>query len=94
MDVQEHDPEALLGELIGEVEALEQDGTLKHGDARSLLAQLETAQLHLQRGRGDQAAGALERFERKVEQLVRKGELSAEQGRELIAASETVRDAL
>ena len=94
LGVQEQDPEALLGELIGDVEALEGDGTLKRGDARSLLAQLETAQRHLRRGREDQAAGALGRFERKVEQLVRKGRLSFEQGQELTEASETVRDAL
>ena len=94
LDVQEGDPEALLSELIGEVEGLERDGTLKHGYARSLLAQLETAQRHLQRGREDQAVGALERFERKVEQLVRKGALSAEQGQALIEASETIRDSL
>ncbi len=93
LDVQEVDPEALLSDLVVVVEGLEQGGTLKRGDARSLLAQLETAQRHLERGRKDQAAGALGRFERKVEQLVRKGALSAEQGQTLIKASETIRDA-
>ena len=84
----------MLAELIGEVKGLEQDGTLKRGYARSLLAQLETAERHLQRGREDQAVGALKRFERKVKQLVRKDALSAEQGEEFIEASETIRDSL
>ena len=94
LDASEQDPAALLAKLIGEVEGLEQDGTLKRGDARSLLAQLETAQRHLQRGREDQAAGALKRFERRVEQLVRKGALSAEQGEALSASSQVIRDLL
>lgn len=94
LDALEQDPAVLLDELIDEVEGLEQGGTLKRGDARSLLAQLETAERHLERGREDQAAGALERFERKVEQLVRKGALSAEQGQNLIEASQEIRDLL
>ena len=94
LNASEQDPAALLAELIGEVKALEQDGTLKRGYARSLLAQLETAERHLERGREDQAAGALKRFERKVKQLVRKDALSAEQGRGLIETSQEIRDLL
>lgn len=94
LDVQEQDPEALLGELIGAVEELREDGTLGRGDTRSLLAQLETAERHLARGREDQAAGALERFERRIEQLVDRGALSAEQGQDLIEASQTIRGLL
>ena len=94
LTVQAQDPSALLDELVAEVQGLEQDGALKRGDVRSLLAQLETAERHLERGREDQAAGALERFERKVAQLVRKGRFSSEQGDALLVKSQAIRNLL
>ncbi len=88
------DPQELLTELIAEVGGLEQTGVLKRGDARSLSAQLETAQRHLERGRKRQAEAALGRFERQVDRLVGKGSLNAEQGDVLTTRSQAVRSLL
>ena len=84
------DPAILLNKLISDVRAL----GLKRGDEQKLLAQLETAQRHLQRGRVSQADAALGRFERQVAKLADKGTLSAEQRDALIAEAEAIRKQL
>ncbi len=88
------DPQALLSELVAEVNGLEGAGVLKRGDAQRLLSQLETAQRHLGRNRERQAEAALERFERQVDRLIGKGALSAEQGAGLITRSQVIRNLL
>ena len=84
------DPAILLNKLISDVQAL----GLKRGDEQKLLAQLETAQRHLQRGRVSQADAALGRFERQVAKLAAKGTLSAEQRDAFIAEAEAIRKQL
>ena len=87
LDLTVPDPQVLLDELIAEVEGL----GLGRGDARALLAQLETAERHLERGQESQAAAALERFEAQVRRLVAKGALSAEEGQGLLEDSSAIR---
>lgn len=87
LDLDAPDPAELLEALIAEVEAL----GLKQGDERALLAQLETAQRHVQRAQASLAEAALERFEMQVNRLARKGALTPEQAEALLEDSAAIR---
>jgi hypothetical protein len=87
LDLDAPDPAELLEALIAEVKAL----GLKQGDERALLAQLETAQRHVQRAQASLAEAALERFEMQVNRLARKGVLTPEQAEALLEDSAAIR---
>ena len=85
----ESDPVTLAG-MIEQIQALMADGTLNHGQGTSLIQRLEAAERFACEGRPDMAVIALESFVRKVENFVRTGALSNEQGSALIEQAEVL----
>jgi hypothetical protein len=74
-----------LEDLIGDVEDLLDDGTLKLGQGKSLIGKLELALYMLKWGNTKKAVTMLEAFIQEVEAFLRAGILTLEQGNPLIA---------
>ena len=79
-----------IGLISDEVAALATAGVLKKGQGNSLTSKLEAAQRQLDRGNVTPAINQLEDFIKKVNNLIRDGTLTEEQGGLLIDAAQNV----
>jgi probable HAF family extracellular repeat protein len=87
-------PQQLLENLAADVEALADDGTLTSGEAQSLTNLLNLAAAMIDNGNTTAAGAQLQAFISRVERLVQRGVLTAEEGQALIDAAQDVIDGL
>lgn len=78
-----------LTNLITEIEALVNDGTLSEGTGQSLIAKIENAIKSIQNGNTNAMKGQLNAFIHQVESLIRNGTLTPEQGEPLISGAKS-----
>ena len=77
-------PQGCIGSLVALIGQLQADGTLRAGEAKSLLAKLDAATRQLDQGRTTPAANLLEAFIDEVSAAVAAGRLSAAEAQPLI----------
>jgi probable HAF family extracellular repeat protein len=83
-------PQQVLQNLAADVEALADDGTLTSGEAQSLTKLLNLAAAMIDDGNTTTAGAQLQAFISRVERLVQRGVLTAEEGQALIDPAQDV----
>jgi len=83
-------PTTAVTNLIGDVETLMNDEKLSYGEGTSLLAKLDAAKKHLEKGKVESAVDKLRVFIKMVQNLLDRNELSYEDGQPLIAEAEAI----